>query len=290
MKCRAVSSPNRPRPAWRVVLAGLLACVCLAAWALWIEPQRLVVRRAELELPRWPRPLAGLRVALISDLHVGSPFWDLAALSRLVERANAERPDLVLLGGDFLINGVAGGRPFAPEAIAERLTALRAPLGVFAVLGNHDWRNDGERLRRALVARGIVVLEESARRLEVRGESLYLVGLADQLQRPSNPRAVLSAVPAEAPTLVLVHEPDVFASFPRQGLAPTLTLAGHTHGGQVWLPLVGSLVVPSRFGDRYAHGHIVEEGRHLFVTSGVGTSILPIRFLVPPEIAIVTLR
>jgi predicted MPP superfamily phosphohydrolase len=90
--------------------------------------------------------------------------------------------------------------------------------------------------------------------------------------------------------VLLVHEPDVFASFQELQRSPTLTLAGHTHGGQVWLPLLGRRVVPSRFGERYAYGHIEEGGRHLFVTSGVGTSIFPIRFLVPPEIALLTLK
>jgi predicted MPP superfamily phosphohydrolase len=281
---------SRPRLLRRVLLASLLAPACILAWALWVEPQRLVVTRSELELPRWPRPLAGLRVALVADLHVGSPFWDLQALSRLVERTNAEKADLILLAGDYLINGVRGGHFVEPEPIAERLAALKAPLGVIAVLGNHDWWNDGDRTRSALAARGITVLEESARRLELAGASFFVVGLADQMARPSNPRAVLAGLPADAPALVLVHEPDVFESFSREGLSPTLTLAGHTHGGQVWLPLLGRPVVPSSFGERYAYGHVVEGGRHLFVTSGVGTSILPIRLFVPPEIAVLTLR
>ena len=101
---------------------------------------------------------------------------------------------------------------------------------------------------------------------------------------------MLAQVPSRTPTLLLVHEPDVFETFPSLGLSPTLTLAGHTHGGQVWLPLLGRRVVPSAFGQRYAYGHVVEAGRHLFVTSGVGTSVLPVRFLVPPEIALLTLR
>jgi predicted MPP superfamily phosphohydrolase len=103
-----------------------------------VEPQRLVVTRAQLELPGWPKELAGLKVALLADLHVGSPFWDVAALSRLVERTNAEQPDLVLLAGDYQINNIPGGVHVGAEAIAQCLGGLRAPLGVFAVLGNHD--------------------------------------------------------------------------------------------------------------------------------------------------------
>jgi predicted MPP superfamily phosphohydrolase len=147
------------------------------------------------------------------------------------------------------------------------------------------------RTRRAFTAHGIKVLEEDAIRLERRpGAELYVVGLADQITRSSDPQSAMSNIPPGAATLLLVHEPDVFESFPRLGIHPHLTLARHTHGGQVWLPLLGRRVVPSEFGQRYAYGHIVENGRDLFVSSGVGTSIIPVRLFVPPEIALLTLR
>src|SRR5262245_19248087 len=131
-------------PPWlRRTALGLMAAGVLAAlWALWLEPRRLVVNHTELRLPGWPAQLAGLKVALLSDLHVGSPHWDVAALARLVERTNAERPDLVLLAGDYQINDVVGGSFVEAEPIAEELGKLQAPLGVVAVLGNHDWWND----------------------------------------------------------------------------------------------------------------------------------------------------
>jgi uncharacterized protein len=265
-----------------------LACAAALIWGFFIEPGQLLVRHVELTLPHWPAPLVGLRVALLSDLHVGAPFWGPDELSELVERTNAEQPELILLGGDYLVGGEPGAVHVPPDVIAERLQQLRAPLGVIAVLGNHDW-DDGS-MRRAFVQRGIQVLEDEHRRVVRGGLGLYVVGLADQLTRRSDPVAAVSAVPSGAPTLLLVHEPDVFESFGRLGLSPSLTLAGHTHGGQVWLPLLGRRVVPSDFGQRYAYGHVVEEGRHLFVTAGVGTSIMPIRFLVPPEIVLLTLR
>lgn len=285
-----LARPVSRRALLRLAWGCLLACSLAFAWGFWWEPQQLVVTRNELRLPGWPRQLAGLKVALLSDLHIGSPFWDLAALDRLVVRTNAEQPDLVLLTGDYQINDVPGGAFVPSEPIAQGLSRLEAPLGVFAVLGNHDWWNDGERTRKAFEAHGITVLEESSQVLERAGARFAVVGLADQITRPSAPAAALATAPPGLPTLLLVHEPDVFDEFPRLGVSPSLTVAGHTHGGQVWLPLLGRRVVPSSFGERYAYGHVVENGRHLYVTSGVGTSVLPVRFMVPPEIAMLTLR
>jgi uncharacterized protein len=259
----------------------------LGGWAFWIEPRSLVVNRSTLDVPRWPEPLRGLRVALLSDLHVGSPYWHLTELERLVARVNSEQPDLVLLAGDYLINDVVFGDWVDPESVARVLGRLHAPLGVIAVLGNHDWWNDGRRVWRALESQGVVVLENQAHELTRDGARFYVVGLADQLTRRVRVDQALSAVPSGAPYLVLMHEPDTFTLVPD---AASLTMAGHTHGGQVRLPLVGRPVIPSRYGQRFAAGHIVEADRHLFVTTGVGTSIWPVRFGVPPEIALLTLE
>ena len=267
-------------------LLALLA-IALGVDAFFIEPARLVVNRQELRLSRWPAELSGLRVAFISDLHVGSPHWGLSHVHELVSRVNAEQPDLILLGGDYLINDIWFGKHVEAELIGLALGQLRAPLGVFAVLGNHDWWNDGPKVRAAFEAHGLTVLDDEARRIHYRGKSFCLLGLRDETERLRSARAELALALPGMPLLVLTHEPDIFHDLDERA---TLTLAGHTHGGQVDLPLLGQRVVPSRFGSRYAAGHVVEAGRHLFVTTGVGTSIVPIRFRVPPEIALLTLR
>jgi predicted MPP superfamily phosphohydrolase len=256
-------------------------------WALFVEPGRLVVNHTDLELGRWPQSTPPLRLAFLSDLHVGSPHWGPSRIRELVERTNAETPDIVLLGGDYVIDGVVGGTKVDHEAIADALSSLHAPAGVVAVLGNHDWWNDGLRMRRALESRGIVVLENETHTFTHRGTRYAIAGLADAITRQPEPATTMDQSPADAPLIALIHEPDVFPYIDdRAGI----TLAGHTHGGQVRLPLVGRPIVPSAFGERYAAGHVVEGGRHLFVTTGVGTSILPVRFGVPPEIVILTLR
>ncbi len=256
------------------------------AFSSFIEPARLVVNRQDLSIPKWPVELAGLRVALLSDLHVGSPHWGVLHTRELIARVNAEHADLVLLAGDYMSDGVKFGRSVAPEAVAAELGELRAPLGVVAVLGNHDgWH--GAALRRFLEARGIAVLDDEVVQIETRGATFCVLGLADQFVRKRSPREELELAPAGLPLLVLVHEPDVFAELDDR---PSLTLAGHTHGGQVKLPIIGAPITHSKYGQRYRAGHIVEGGRHLFVTTGVGTSTWPIRFGVPPEYVILTVR
>ena len=182
---------------------------------------------------------------------------------------------------------MTGGTFVEPEPIAEELKRLRAPLGVYAVLGNHDWWFDGERVTRALRGAGLGVLENQAVRIERGGGAFWLAGIADLWTRTPDVHGTLRQVSTDDPVLMFTHNPDIFPGVPPR---VSLTLAGHTHGGQVNLPLLGRPVVPSRFGQRYAFGHVVERGRHLFVRGGVGTSIIPVRFRVPPEVVILNLE
>ncbi|GMR21713.1 MAG: metallophosphoesterase [Acidobacteriota bacterium] len=272
---------------WRRALLILPAFgLCLVGWTFYYEPSSLEVRRYELTLAGWPHDLDGIEIALLSDLHVGSPYYGLDKLEEVVRRVNASEPDLVLLAGDYVIDGVSGGRFVPPEEIAFVLAELDAPLGVFAVLGNHDWWLDGSRVRRAFENAGIRVLDDQAVRLP----EFWIVGLGDWWEAsPDIPKA-LASIDSEsedaAPVVAFTHNPDAFPKIPPR---VTLTLAGHTHGGQVRFPFLGTPIVPSRYGARYARGLIVENGRHLFVTSGLGTSIIPARFRVPPEIALLRL-
>jgi len=289
LRGRAARSKARRVSRWskRALLWLALFGIGLSFDAFVVEPGRLVVNRQELRLPRWPAELSGVRVAFISDLHVGSPHWGRSHLHELVMRVNAEQPDLILLGGDYMINDIWFGSPVAADSIGAELGQLRAPLGVFAVLGNHDWWNNGPKVRAAFEARGVTVLDDEVRRLHFGGKSFCLLGVRDETERLRSAQKELELALPGMPLLVLVHEPDIFPLLDERA---TLTLAGHTHGGQVDLPLIGRPIVPSRFGSRYAAGHVVEGGRHLFVTTGVGTSIIPVRFRVPPEIALLTLR
>jgi hypothetical protein len=245
----------------------------------------VVTRESRVPIARWPADLGPLRIAALADLHTGSPHITVDKVREIVASVNAAGPDLIVLLGDYVIHGVVGGRRVDIESTAAALRDLRAPLGVFAVLGNHDWWYDGPRTTRALEAAGIRVLEDAAAAVTVRGRPLWIAGVSDARVRRADAARALAAVPGSAPVIVLTHNPDLFVRLPERVL---LTLAGHTHGGQVNLPVLGRLIVPSRFGERFAIGHVHEGGRDLFVSPGIGTSIVPVRFRVPPEISVVT--
>ncbi len=265
-----------------VAIALLVAPLLVAIWAFGIEPGLLVVRHLSLPLPGWK---SDLRIAVLGDLHVGSSHVGLDKVRTIVEKTNAENPALVVLLGDFVIGGpggrgaVRGGGFVEPEQTAAELKKLRAPLGVFAVLGNHDWWYDGERVGKALTDAGIPVLENRA----VHVGPIWLGGIADRWTREPDVAGTLGQVTGDDPVILITHNPDIFPEVPSR---VSLTLAAHTHGGQVKLPIVGTLITTSRLG--YNAGEYVVQGRHLFVTTGIGTSILPVRLGVPPEIVILT--
>ncbi len=271
----------------RTILLLMVLGLLLSGWAFYIEPSSLVVRSYSLSLVKWPDANLPLRIALLADLHVGSPFNTLAKLEEIVETTNRSKPDLVLLAGDYVIQGVLGGRRVAPREIAAILARLRARAGVYAVLGNHDYWWDAAQVGRSLEEVGISVLEDDALHLVRPGLDFWLVGISDFWEGDCDVEGALSGVPTDSAVIVFTHNPDIFPEIP---VRVDLTLAGHTHGGQVAFPLIGPPIVPSVFGRRYAAGIIEERGHHLFVTPGLGTSILPVRFRVPPEISILDIR
>ena len=269
------------------------------------EPARLRVTRYDIQPPQWPEGLK-LKVAVIADLHACDPWMSLERIESIVERTNSLKPDVTVLLGDY----VAGHRQvtrFIPASEwAPVLAGLRAPLGVHAVLGNHDYwedktvQRDGQGTtvaRRALEAAGIPVYENDVVRLTQAGRPFWLAGLGDQLAylparrfRPvrrigvDDLAATLAKVADDASVILLAHEPDVAMRVPAR---VALQLSGHTHGGQIrlfgWSP-----VVPSRYGGKFAYGH-ARTHCDVVVSGGLGCSIMPFRLGMPPEIVLVTL-
>lgn len=287
----------------RIAIGGCAAGFSSAAYGFGIEPRFLLnVRTHAVHPASWPRG-ARLRIAALSDPHLGEPYMPLDRWAEIVDAANALRPDLVVLLGDY----PAGRRLLTDRVPTDdfaRVTAgLRAPLGVVAILGNHDWWDDEAaqlrgrgpvQVQRQLERHGIQVLHNDAVRIRGGAIPFWVLGLGDQLAlyRGRGRHVGLADLPGtlakaddDAPAILLAHEPDIFPSVPPR---VAVTLSGHTHGGQVRL-FGYSPIVPSDYGNRYAYGHVIEDERHLVVSGGLGCSTLPVRFGVPPEITVIEL-
>ena len=271
----------------RCAVGAIVLGVVAAIWGFGVEPGLLTTREITIESKKWPENRPPFRISVIADLHIGAPHANLEKVDEVVARSNTLEPDLVVLLGDYVVLGVLGGDFTPPEPIARRLKALRARHGAVAILGNHDWWFDGERVRRAIEAVGIPVLENEALAVETTAGPLWIAGLADDMTRsPDVPRA-MAQVTDDNPVVMLSHDPAPFAEVTDR---PVITLAGHTHGGQVYLPWIGALFIPGRAPLRWAYGHIQEMGKDMYVSAGIGTTILPIRLNMPPEIALITIR
>ena len=279
-------------PVWPRRLRILLSTVMLllafvAFWAFFIEPNRLIVREESIQIDNWPRELDGLKIAVLSDIHAGGSFINDKKLHLIVDRTNALHPDLIVILGDYMSSNGTFRRRVEPEVFGAVLKNFSAPLGTYSVLGNHDWWYSGAKVRAGLEQNGIKVLENEVLQINARGVSLWLVGLADLWTRPQRIEQTVAKVPEGQTMIALTHNPDIFPNVPER---VPLLLAGHTHGGQVRFPFIGSVVEASEYGQRYERGHVFENNHHLFVTTGIGTSIVPLRFGVTPEIVLLTLR
>ena len=198
------------------------------------------------------------------------------------------KPDLILIGGDLVINGVIGGKAMPIEILAPLLAKLSAPHGVFAVRGNHDWWNDGEKIKTVLEANEITVLENEGRLITVNSIfTFWLVGIGDAFTNHANTKAAFAQVTTAAPKILFMHDPAALFQIKEPFF---LTLSGHLHGGQVYVPGIGALVTPGDAPKEWASGWINHDLGTLFVSKGIGTSILPVRINSLPEFVILSLE
>ena len=273
---------------WIVALLVLgLGLLVLFAWTeARSDP---VVRRMTVRLPHWPAGAAPVRVALLSDIHIGSSATTPARLARVVAQVDALRPDLILIAGDFVAGGDPGdGRRYA-AMLRRPLAGLRAPLGTVAVLGNHDHWTDAGLIRRTLQDTGIHVLDNDA----IERGPIAVVGIGDAFTDHADVSAAFAAAaPLPGARVVLTHMPDWKAMPPPGGAS--LVLAGHTHCGQAVLPLIGPVVINSPrldralYDPRYRCGAVRDKDRLVIVTAGIGAS-LPLRIGAPPDLWLLTL-
>lgn len=275
-----------------------LGVIGLGGYSTIVEPNfRLAFPHWPVEHSSWPAAMPPLKIAILTDIHVVEPWMQVTRLKEIVEAANALEPDITVLLGDYVcgIRKLRMGIVPIPQW-TRVLGKLHAKLGVYAVLGNHDWWDDPVGVRDGFRAAGVPVLENKAVKINRNGYRFWIAGLGDQIAYPLGHRKFRGADDLDGtikqtsgdadPVILLAHEPDIFVRVPDR---VALTLSGHTHGGQVYVPFIGNPLVPSAYRQRFAYGHIIEHGRHLVVSGGLGMTGIPVRFMVPPEVTVVTL-
>jgi uncharacterized protein len=253
----------------------------MAGYAMAFQPNNLVLERKQVRLPKLPSAFDGFRIVLLTDLHL-HPFTTANVIRRTVEMSNALKPDLVLLGGDFVCGSAEAAFELAP--ILERLDAKH---GVFAVLGNHDHRQGARIVLDGLRAASIRVLINEGVRLTVGGGAIFLAGIDSVSAGQPNPTAAFLARKNEAVSLALVHEPDYINQLSRL-VQVDLQLSGHTHGGQVRIPGLGAIILPAG-GRTYVEGLYRVGSSQVYTSRGIGMVGVPFRFNCPPEVTEITL-
>jgi len=280
-------------------LAALSAGALGPAYAVMVEPNWVEVTHPTMWLPGLPWTLDGVTIAQLSDLHV-TPQSGTDLVRRAIEIVKQSRADLIVLTGDYVTHSADN-----IALCVEALSALEAPLGVYAVLGNHDVWTDGDRVAAGLGEAGITVLRDTAVPVSVPDARLWLVGI-DDIGYTNRPGAsceafeglwretltrgsdMLDALPPDEPRLLLVHNPDVHEVLSARRV--DLALSGHTHGGQVRLPVLGAPLLPSCYGNKYAQGLVRAPHWPAYVNRGLGTISPHIRLNCRPEVTILTLR
>lgn len=273
----------------RILLAIAIILVIIASlfgYAYFIEPRRLVIHEETLKIPNWSGNLNGFKIVAISDIHGGSNHVTEEKLKQLVEKANAQSPDIIVLLGDYVsqTDGKRSALKMPIETVAENLKGFQAKYGVFAVIGNHDWWYDDKKVQAELERIGIKVLENETAAIQVGNETISIWGIEDLWRNRKVPADAFEKIADKKNILAITHNPDSLLSTPN---AISLMIAGHSHGGQVNYPFYGAKAYVN--DPRFMAGEAVVDGKHVFITTGIGTSIVPLRFRVPPEIAVLTL-
>ena len=263
-------------------LAGVGAAAVLTPaggylYARYVEPEQLTIERTLIPLPGLPSALDGFKIVQMSDFHL-FPFTEIALIEEAVAKANRLKPDLIVLTGDYVLSD-----PRSIFELAPVLASLNARQGVFAILGNHDWWTNVDVVKLGFGEAGLTLLQNQGIALTEGAATLYLAGIDDCWSGKPDLMAAMADYPAGATTILLAHEPDFADTFAKDSRI-ALQLSGHSHGGQVRLPGVGALVLPS-YGKRYDMGLNQAGQLWVYTTRGIGVVGPPVRLNCPPEIS-----
>lgn len=279
--------PTTRRQFFRAAVAA--GTVAIVGDAILLEPNRPRLVRKEFFLPRWPERLDGFKIALLSDFHY-DPYFSVHPLHAAIPLVNSLRPDLIALTGDFVSAPHTGDErkaAFAAEPCAHLLRQMTATHGLWAVMGNHDDGTDPEHVTRALQAENIRVLANHSDPIERDGARIWLAGVNDVLSGTADLPQTLRRVPAGEAVILLAHEPDFADEASRFPI--DLQLSGHSHGGQIRIPLLPPLYLPE-LARKYIWGEYHVSSLTLYTNAGLGTLLIPMRLNCPPEITLLTLR
>ena len=268
----------------KTIYSGFILLLGLFVWSFFIETG-LLTENNQIK-NKWP--YKSIKIAFFSDLHAGAPHINKKYIQNLVARINSHHPDLILIGGDLLINNVVGGKHMSIEDVSLILKDLKAPMGKFVVLGNHDWWNDAGHIKSVLNLNGFQVLENQNTLVQIdNNQKFWLIGIGDHFTNHSEPVKAFENTDKKFPKILFMHDPASLLDIKQDFY---LALAGHMHGGQVFIPGIGALITPGDAPTSWAKGWTEFKYGSLYVSQGIGTSILPVRFNSMPEFVILYLQ
>lgn len=282
LKLGVIDMMNFMKKIIKISIISIIAFITLFLfWTIRVEPDMLVLKKVNLYLPNWHKEHSALKIAVISDMHIGTKYVNHDKVDKIVKKTNDAKPDIIFLMGDFDSEMIKKSN-MDEKKLSKQLEALNAPLGVMAVYGNHDF-HPHETVRDILKDAKIRVLENETINIDHKGKELRIIGLKDLWQFENDTETYVAEIDTQNPTILLSHNPDIFPKVPDK---TSLTLSGHIHGGQITLPFLGGVFTASKYGQRYIKGHIVENGKHIYVSCGIGGTYFP-RFGNPPEVVII---
>lgn len=250
----------------------ILALIFIFLYALLFEPNTLEIKHISFNFPK----IKNLKIVFLSDFHLSK--FSSRRLKKIVNKVNALNPDLILIAGDYTVMHSAYASLDLDKAVSI-ISKMNSKYGIYSVLGNHDYFKDGDFIKSKFKNSKIQILENSNVKLNINSKPLYIAGISDMQTTHYDLDSALKGV--ESPVILLSHSPDIT---PKAKDKVNLILSGHTHGGQVRIPFFGAVIVPSKYGKKYEYGLV---DNIVYVTKGLGTSVLPLRFNCRPEITVI---